>query len=90
MKDGKSAHTHVEPLMIVGKKTKIKAVIKTGRTHQIRVHLAAIDYPIVGDTQYGHQESSKAKRVLLHAKKIKLLDYEFECEDSGDFKALGF
>lgn len=44
--------------------------IKTGRTHQIRVHLAAIDHPVVGDTLYfsSHYSSKKTyPRVLLHA-----------------------
>jgi len=73
---GKEAITHLEPLSIQGKKSKIKAVIETGRTHQIRVHLAHIGYPIVGDSFYG--SPTAARRVLLHAKKIALLGYEFE------------
>ncbi|MCY4010672.1 MAG: RluA family pseudouridine synthase [Candidatus Saccharibacteria bacterium] len=40
---------------------------KTGRTHQIRVHLASINSPIIGDQLYGGQ---KAKRLMLHASKI--------------------
>jgi 23S rRNA pseudouridine1911/1915/1917 synthase len=85
---GLPAHTEVEPLMISGKKTKVKIVITTGRTHQIRVHLAHIDYPIVGDREYGFA-SNKAPRVMLHAKRIKLFDYDITAPDAQDFKAFG-
>jgi 23S rRNA pseudouridine1911/1915/1917 synthase len=88
--EGKSAHTHVEPLMIEGKKTKVKAIITTGRTHQIRVHLSHMSYPIVGDTVYNSMKEHKTKRILLHAKKIKIFDYEFEVDTPKDFKSFGF
>lgn len=73
-KDGLPAYTSIAPLQISGKKTLIKAIIKTGRTHQIRVHLASISHPIFGDTLYG---GSPSNRLMLHAHKIALLDYEF-------------
>lgn len=44
----------------------LEVVPKTGRTHQIRVHLAAIHHPVVGDLLYGAEESS-IKRQFLHA-----------------------
>lgn len=47
--------------------------IKTGRTHQIRVHLAHIKSPVWGDKVYGGKQSITAPRQLLHAWKIKLL-----------------
>jgi len=62
---GKPAYTYVEPLEIHGKKTKVKIVIKTGRTHQIRVHLARWGYPILGDTLYGGKEW---ERLMLQLK----------------------
>ena len=40
--EGKEAISHIEPLMIEGKRSKIKECIETGRTHQIRVHLKSI------------------------------------------------
>jgi len=52
---------------------------KTGRTHQIRVHLAAIDCPIIGDGVYG-SKSSLISRHALHAFKIKFIYKETEFE----------
>lgn len=53
--------------------TLLEAELKTGRTHQIRVHLAHLGYPIVGDDKYGDYEANRAtaklglKRMFLHA-----------------------
>ena len=79
---GKPAKTMVEPLEVHGKKTKIKAIITTGRTHQIRVHLARAGHPILGDSLYGGKPWS---RLMLHAKRIKLLDYDIEAPEPKDF-----
>jgi len=79
---GKKAHTVVTPEEIQGKKSKVHIVITTGRTHQIRVHLAHIGHPIIGDEQYGSRTQSK--RILLHSSKIKLLDYEFNAAEPKD------
>ncbi|WP_027327143.1 RluA family pseudouridine synthase [Helicobacter pametensis] len=84
-KDGLPALTQVTPLQISGKKTLIKAVIKTGRTHQIRVHLASISHPIFGDTLYGGSPSS---RLMLHAHKITLFDYEFSSPQPTIFQGI--
>ena len=43
---------------------------KTGRTHQIRVHLSHIGYPVVGDTVYGKRKTLPVSRQMLHAKRI--------------------
>ncbi|WP_200763416.1 RluA family pseudouridine synthase [Nitrosophilus alvini] len=80
---GKEALTTITPLEIAAKKTKVKAVIKTGRTHQIRVHLSRIDHPIIGDTYYSGPEY---ERVMLHAKKIELLGYSFEAPQPKEFE----
>ncbi|NOR56622.1 MAG: RNA pseudouridine synthase [Sulfurovum sp.] len=79
---GKKAHTIVKPEELQGKKSKVHIEITTGRTHQIRVHLAHIGYPIVGDEQYGSRTQSK--RVLLHSAKMKILDYEFNAKEPKD------
>jgi RluA family pseudouridine synthase len=50
----------------------IRAIPHTGRTHQIRAHLSAIGFPIVGDQLYGRTEIQNVKRLGLHAASIKL------------------
>ncbi|MBD5164332.1 RluA family pseudouridine synthase [Helicobacter sp.] len=80
--EGQTAITHLRPLEISGKKTKLEVEIKTGKTHQIRVHLAHIKHPIVGDTLYGAKPSS---RILLHAQSIALLGYDLMCPPPKEF-----
>lgn len=92
--DGKPAITHVYPIeqFDVGA-TYVKCVLETGRTHQIRVHLASINRPILGDTVYG-QEKAKLEKAFssytegqcLHAKEL-ILEHprthekmHFECD----------
>jgi 23S rRNA pseudouridine1911/1915/1917 synthase len=82
-KNGKPARTEVTPEIVSGKKTKLKCVIHHGRTHQIRVHLKSIDFPIIGDEQYGGR---RYKRVMLHAKKVILLGMSFEAPEPTAFK----
>ena len=79
---GKKAYTKVIPDEVQGKKSKVKVEITTGRTHQIRVHLASVGHPIVGDQQYGSRTQSK--RILLHSARIALLDYAFEAPEPKD------
>jgi 23S rRNA pseudouridine1911/1915/1917 synthase len=81
---GKPAHTIVTPDEVQGKKSKVKIVIHTGRTHQIRVHLASVGHPVVGDAQYGSR--TRAKRTLLHARKISLLGRDYEAPVPADIK----
>jgi len=81
--DGRTAISEVEPLMLEGKMSKVKVKIKTGRTHQIRVHLKSEGFPIVGDKMYGGKSH---KRVLLHASKISLLGYDFVSPEPKDFR----
>ena len=81
--EGKEAKTSITPISIDGKKTKIKVVIKTGRTHQIRAHLKHIGFPIIGDKMYGGKEY---ERMLLHASKVELLGYEFISNEPHRFK----
>ncbi len=79
---GKSAYTKVKPLEIQGKKSKVSIEIKTGRTHQIRVHLASIGHPVVGDEQYGSRTQSR--RILLHSAKMAIFSYAFEAPEPRD------
>jgi len=84
---GKDAYTHVEPLLVEGKHALVKVNIKTGRTHQIRVHLKHASFPIVGDDKYG---GKKADRMFLHACRVKILGYTFISPLPDAFKAFGF
>ncbi|GAA8818934.1 RNA pseudouridine synthase [Helicobacter pylori] len=84
-KKGQEAVTIITPLKIINKKTLLKVGIKTGRTHQIRVHLKHINHPIIGDTLYNNEPGS-AKRLMLHAHKISLLGYEFEAIPPKEFE----
>jgi 23S rRNA pseudouridine1911/1915/1917 synthase len=61
---GKKAVTHIEPLHATPNGTLLRIVLETGRTHQIRVHLAAIGHPLAGDWLYGERN---AARPMLHA-----------------------
>ncbi len=76
---GQAALSHVTPLEIRGKNTLVKVVIKTGRTHQIRVHLASISHPILGDALYGGRDE---RRIFLHSKKIVLFGKTYECDEN--------
>lgn len=65
---GKPAITHYSVLNRYAKHTHLKIILETGRTHQIRVHMAHIHYPIVGDRLYGRRgEQASIKRQALHA-----------------------
>lgn len=50
----------------------VKCILKTGRTHQIRVHMSYIGHPLLGDTLYGH-ESDKIDRQALHSYKMSFV-----------------
>jgi RluA family pseudouridine synthase len=56
-KNGKEAVTHVETLCACESHALVRAIPVTGRTHQVRIHLAAIGCPVVGDKLYGMTES---------------------------------
>lgn len=67
--NGKKAVTHYRVLERFENNTLIEAVLETGRTHQIRVHMAYLGHPVVGDTVYGYKKQRfETKGQLLHAK----------------------
>lgn len=71
-KDGKEAITHFRVLKRYNGYTYLELVIETGRTHQIRVHLSQIGYPIVGDYTYSNGKNPfGVEGQMLHAYKIK-------------------
>lgn len=53
--------------------TLVELTLETGRTHQIRVHLSHLGYPIVGDTLYGVEDQSLIKRQALHAERLSFV-----------------
>lgn len=64
---GKHALTDYQVLVKGPKRTLLRVILHTGRTHQIRVHLAHIGHPLVGDFLYGKED---APRLFLHAYKF--------------------
>ena len=82
-----------------GRFTYIKCILETGRTHQIRVHMASVGHPLLGDSVYGGAgtkfeatNSSIISGQCLHAKCLELIHprtgekMHFECELPEDFK----
>ncbi|WP_163536734.1 RluA family pseudouridine synthase [Gracilibacillus sp. YIM 98692] len=68
VENGKQAVTHFEVLeRMHGKFSFIKCVLETGRTHQIRVHMKYIGYPLVGDPKYGQRKTIDVEGQALHA-----------------------
>jgi 23S rRNA pseudouridine955/2504/2580 synthase len=76
--EGQVAHTIVSGLKRFQGFSLIDAELRTGRTHQIRVHLASSGYPIVGDDKYGRDESQAQfsalgfSRMFLHAHRFNM------------------
>lgn len=70
-KNGKEAITHFKVLKRFDKCTLLEVNIETGRTHQIRVHLSHIGYPIIGDDVYSNGKNRwNVKGQCLHAKSL--------------------
>jgi 23S rRNA pseudouridine1911/1915/1917 synthase len=69
VREASSRHavTHFEVIEPIGARTLLEVALETGRTHQIRVHLAAIDLPVCGDRKYGVADDLGLKRQFLHA-----------------------
>jgi hypothetical protein len=97
--EGKKAITEYQAITNQNHFSLLKVIPQTGRTHQIRVHLFALGYPIVGDRLYQPKHSSllslakkiKITRLMLHAHKLGFSDLEnhwqeFEAKIPEDFK----
>ncbi len=70
-KNGKSAVTHYQVLERLGNYTYIECQLETGRTHQIRVHMASIGHPLLGDELYsGRKAPYRLEGQALHAMTI--------------------
>src|SRR5690554_5250748 len=70
---GKPAITHFNVMETFKDHTLLHCKLETGRTHQIRVHLAYIKHPVVGDPLYGHKASILEDGQLLHAFKLEFV-----------------
>lgn len=72
---GKPSHTRWRILAVDThtKTTRLELAPITGRTHQLRVHLAAVGHPILGDALYGTTTPIPSPRLLLHAERLKFI-----------------
>lgn len=68
---GRPARTRFRTLRAVSGRTLLEIQLDTGRTHQIRVHLAAIHHPVVGDPIYGRPQPPRPPRQFLHAARLE-------------------
>ncbi|TAN52784.1 MAG: RluA family pseudouridine synthase [Betaproteobacteria bacterium] len=74
--EGRNAVTRVRPLAVSERCSLLELTLLTGRTHQIRVHLAHAGHPVLGDDKYGDFEANRAfaregvARLMLHAQRL--------------------
>ena len=73
VKDGKNAVTEFTVLKYFKDFTLVECRLKTGRTHQIRVHMSYIGYPLVGDPLYGPRKLRYGDKQFLHAKELSFI-----------------
>ncbi len=92
--DGKEAKTEFKIVKRFSGYTLLEAKLYTGRTHQIRVHLAYINHPVVGDQLYGKKNKFNIKHQMLHAFQLDLVHpktnkkMQFKADLPQDFKEL--
>ncbi len=70
--DGKPARTRYETLAVYGGRALLRLELDTGRTHQIRVHLAHLGHPLLGDFLYGAEDPDLIPRPALHSWRLAL------------------
>ncbi len=72
-KNSRDAKTHVRVIERFKDATLVECVLETGRTHQIRVHMQYINYPLVGDPKYSYRSTPDCGGQLLHAFELTLV-----------------
>lgn len=90
---GKPSHTEFEVLSGNSDSTLLQATLKTGRTHQIRVHAAGRGHPVLGDDKYGSSETDAlgtalgVPRLALHAARLRVTQPELRADFSAPVPA---
>ena len=84
MADGRHSVTHYTTLEAHRFASLLEISLETGRTHQIRVHMAALKHPCVGDLTYGG-DPSLARRVGLERQWLHAVRLGFEHPDSAEY-----
>ena len=72
-KNSRPAVTHWEVIARYSGYTHVQCILETGRTHQIRVHMAHIGHPLLGDTVYGGKADKGLEGQCLHARELKFI-----------------
>ncbi len=91
VKGGRFARTRYEVVERKRAYTLVRCDLDTGRTHQIRVHLAAFRHPVAGDPDYGRRIGTEPSRPMLHAWRLRLQhprtgqEMSFEAPPPADF-----
>jgi 23S rRNA pseudouridine1911/1915/1917 synthase len=88
---GRLARTRFEVVSRKQGHTLLRCDLETGRTHQIRVHLAAMGHPLAGDDLYGRRRPGDPERPMLHAWRLQFhhprtgAEMRFESQPPDDF-----
>jgi RluA family pseudouridine synthase len=86
--EGKGAHSHFRVLSRGEKAALVEARIRTGRTHQIRIHLSHLGHPVLGEEWYRDSPCENHPRQALHAWKLKMEGVDVEVPLAEDLQAL--
>jgi 23S rRNA pseudouridine1911/1915/1917 synthase len=93
VRGGRFARTRYQVMERRRTHTLLRCDLDTGRTHQIRVHLAALGHPVAGDVDYGGRRAGEPARPMLHAWKLRLrhprtgAEMSFEAAPPEDFQS---
>lgn len=93
--NGRAARTHYRTVALWHGFSLVQCTLETGRTHQIRVHLASLGHPLAGDVLYGGRNPMFGEGQLLHAGRLRFVHpardelMEFVAPVPDDWKALG-